>query len=278
MQFSGVSAPPSLPHGQGRRKIEPEAHGVIQEDHSDWIAPKNQGRKLIVPDDHFSTDILKPFSDQEVQRPPTNQDMKNSVEEWILQQYGMAIANQQRWQDEVHITTRGSHWVIEALTEQRKTITREGPTARHLAEKLSLMTLSDLRYFGLRFSNAVKGCSITEPRTKRTPEAGFNATMHSPGIHSAFGESDGRPQGGGRPDGPSHEFSASRKDPHDAVQRRYIASGRDHFSGEAHETIGRGTLGAPRDVDFSEGLERGIGHGRRFIGSQSSLAGGCQVR
>merc|ERR1719428_221251 len=63
----------------------------------------------------------------------------------------MVIYDPITWDQDVIMSPRGNHWAIRTLTEQRNTISREGASARLIAEKMSLMTTAELRNFGVRF-------------------------------------------------------------------------------------------------------------------------------
>lgn len=276
MQSSGVSAPPSAPHGHGRAYIPVVDHQVIQEDHRDWQLVQGEGRKHIDCADHLKSEVLIPLAEDMLPdgtRPPTPLDMKDSIREWLEVQFAMDVHNEERWRTEVCCTTRGSHWVIEALTEKKQTISREGPTAMKIAEKLSMMPQHELKYFAVRFRPPTGPEQKAGPavRSKQTPSSGYNWTMNSPGVNSIMGK-----PGGER--GAPEFFSAARKDPLVQVQRRYIASGQDHFDegGQAirMDSRGRAPEGKPLDDDFSGGIERGIGHGKRYIGAADHIFGG----
>jgi len=58
------------------------------------------------------------------------------------------------------------------------------------------------------------------------------------------------------------------------MMRRYISSGKDHFdAAEVTEDDAPGSHGHIKDRSFLNGLPRGIGHGKRFIGTKDQLFG-----
>lgn len=175
------------------------------------------------------------------------------------------------------MTPRGNHWVIESLTEQRKTITREGASARLIAEKLSLMTIAELRYFGVRFSS--KSAPRPPFHRQKHNSLNVNPTLASQGVHYVLGQQAGVTAGDvvSRKAG-STWLSAARPNDDETIghQKRYIASGKDHFQNSI--VLGEdkpGEHGHSKDDDFQDGgLERGIGHGRHYIGTRDHLSGG----
>jgi hypothetical protein len=265
MQDTGISAPWPERHGRGRRYIEQEDHHVTRADYLDApeIGDRAQGRRSILPVDNVKQHVLKPVEEIQSSKPPTNQEMKEAVKEWLMAVHNMHIFDEVKWAQEVEVKPRGSQWVLETFNPQKQTVGREGPTARAIAEKLSMMPTNELRHFGTRFSGAseANATSWREPQ-RRTKQAPFenNPTLASYGVHHVLGRDDCAPEGG--------RMSRNRKEP-EAVQRRFIASGKDNFAScgqpESHG------MGHSQDTDFTQGLERAIGHGRRYIGTKDSV-------
>lgn len=277
MQNEGVSIPVNLAHGYGRRHLIPEDHQVTREDHlGDEATERLQhgvGRKLIVPFDHMKSDVLKPVEEIPNPKVPSDLDMKDALKDWLVTVHNMFVFDERKWDNEVNVQPKGCHWVIEALTEQKKSISREGPSARLIAEKLSMMPSSDLRYFGIRFA------SRNDPQPVRREKRGTfedNRSLVSPGVQDALAR-DAKPEPRGRGAG-YPTMSSTRKHPED-IHRRYISSGQDHWT---HATVDAGdrpgTHGHSKDDDFSDGgLERGMGRGKRYIGTKDHLFGGGAV-
>lgn len=128
---------------------------------------------------------------------------------------------------------------------------------------MAMMPQSDLRFFGVRYA----GRYDVQP-IRRDKHGTFedNRSLVSPGVQDAL---DIKGQAGGT------KISCTRKHPED-VQRRYISSGQDHF---LHTNIDAGDApgshGHSKDDDFSDGgLERGMGRGKRYIGTKDHIYGG----
>jgi len=269
MENDGMSVPLSMPHGYGRRHLIPEDHQVTREDFADQEAERlqhGQGRKLIVPFDHVKSDVLKPTEEIMPVKVPSREDMKDAIKDWLVSVHNMFIFNEQKWESEVSVEPKGCHWVIEALTQQKRSIGREGPSARLIAEKLAMLPCSELRYFGVRFAGR------NDPMPLHREKHGTfqdNRTFVSPGVQDAFDLTDKQ--------GVPQTMSCTRKHP-DQVTRRFIASGKDHFSHEnVKEGDRAGSHGHSKDDDFEGGLERGMGHGKRFIGTKDHLYGGATL-
>jgi hypothetical protein len=268
MQSSGMSAPMYVGHGYGRKHIIPQDHHVTREDHiGDAFDPRlTPSRRLIVPQDHLKSDILKPMSDIAAVKVPTTDDMKGAIRDWLITVHNMFVCNEAKWESEVTVEPKGCHWVIEALTAQKKSVSREGPSARIIAEKMSMMPGSELTHFGIRFAGR------NDPQPMRREKRGTfedNRSLVSPGIQDALTR-EGRLTQRELP-----TMSCNRKHPED-VQRRYISSGQAHWKSMDFQGGDRpGSHGRARDDDFHEdGLEHGIGHGKRFIGTKDHLIGG----
>eukprot|EP00448_Togula_jolla_P021046 CAMPEP_0170571072 /NCGR_PEP_ID=MMETSP0224-20130122/1463_1 /TAXON_ID=285029 /ORGANISM="Togula jolla, Strain CCCM 725" /LENGTH=399 /DNA_ID=CAMNT_0010893421 /DNA_START=126 /DNA_END=1325 /DNA_ORIENTATION=+ len=264
MQDTGVSNPIPEAHGRGRRYIEHEDHRPITADLSSAPAAgqgKGQGRRSIIPSDHGMSRVLHP-SDADVapMKRTTNGEMKEAIKEWLLNGHDMVIFDEDRWNKDVVVQPRGAHWALESLTDHRKTLSKEGRSARCIADRLSMMPIAELRHYGVRFATQRELQMLH--REKRSPFED-NPTLVSPGVHTVLGH-----------DGPctvkgSGEMSSARKAP-EAVQRRYIASGTHNF--ESCGMPASHGAGHRRDTDFSDGIERGIGKGRRHnVGPQDSM-------
>jgi len=271
MLSDGVSAPvPAANHGYGRKHMIPVDHQVTREDGDvDNVTggEGRKGRKLIIPYDHLKSDVMRPVSDIDPVRVPTTDDMKSAVKDWLITVHSMFVFNETKWDTEVSLEPNGCHWVIEALTQQKRSISREGPSARVIAEKMSMMPPADLHHFGIRFAER------NDPQPPRREKRGTfedNRSLVSPGVQDALSR-DSELQHGI----PQTLMSSNRKHPED-IQRRYISSGQDHWK-QTVITGGDlpGSHGHAKDDDFSDGgLERGMGHGKRFIGSKDHLIGG----
>jgi hypothetical protein len=266
MQNDGVSAPAAMPHGYGRRHLIPRDHQVTREDFigmqaaEDVRLQQGQGRKLIIPFDHVKCDVLKPVDDIAPVKVPTGADMKDAIKDWLVTVHQMFVFDENKWNTEVTVEPRGCHWVIEAFTQQKKSIGREGPSAKLIAEKLAMIPQSDLRHFGVRYAGR------NDPKPIRREKHGtfeMNRSLVSPGVQDAIA----RDQQKGL-----ETTSSTRKHP-DQVQRRYISSGQDHFlHAQVQGGDEPGTHGHSKDDDFSDGgLERGMGHGKRYIGTKDHL-------
>jgi hypothetical protein len=282
MQNEGISVPDPVPHGYGRKKIIPRDHQITRGDHRgdeeniQWDArlQHGQGRKLIVPLDHLKSDVLKPMEEIAAVKVPTGSDMKDAIKDWLVTVHHMFVFDEKKWDSEVHVEPRGCHWVVEAFTQKKQSISREGPTARLIAEKLSMMPISELRYFGVRFA----GRNDPQPAPRdMSATSKENRSLVSPGVDSAL-NAYGKPLGGGGGYAEPQTMSNTRKQP-DHIHRRYISSGQDHWQNALVKGGDRpGSHGHSKDDDFSDGgLERGMGHGRRYIGTKDHLIGGGTV-
>jgi len=269
MEKFGVSVPVPAPHGYGRRHLIPMDHQVTRADYEEQMSLQDdrlqngQGRKLIVPFDHMKCDVLKPLEEIQPVKCPTNSDMKEALKDWLVTVQDMFVFDEGKWATEVIVEPRGCHWVVEALTQTMKSVSREGPTAKLIAEKLAMMPNSELRYFGLRFAGPNDPKPIRREKHATEKE---NRSFVSPGVQDSMSRDCQKGL---------QTMSSIRKHPSDP-QRRYISSGQDHFLGERVEAGDRpGTHGHAKDDDFDDmGLERGMGKGRRFIGTKDHLFGG----
>mmetsp|Transcript_60073 Transcript_60073/g.167610 ORF Transcript_60073/g.167610 Transcript_60073/m.167610 type:complete len:445 (-) Transcript_60073:179-1513(-) len=262
IEDTGVSAPMPERYGRGRRYIEQQDHQVTRydlEEGAGYTKPRTgQGRRAIQPADNLKDQVWKPVDEIQNLKPPSNVEMKESIQEWVVTVYDMIVYDEGKWA-EVEVKPRGNQWVVECFTPQRKTISREGPTARAIAEKMSMMPIAELRHFGVRIATASE-----RPPARREKKTLLedNPTLVSPGVHNALGRDDRAPAGG--------DISIARKVP-DAVQRRYIASGKDNFQA-CGQPLSHGR-GHAKDTDFKDGMEKAIGQGRRYIGTKDSVHG-----
>eukprot|EP00930_Biecheleria_cincta_P061644 TRINITY_DN47209_c0_g1_i1.p1 TRINITY_DN47209_c0_g1~~TRINITY_DN47209_c0_g1_i1.p1 ORF type:complete len:289 (-),score=44.16 TRINITY_DN47209_c0_g1_i1:189-1031(-) len=208
--------------GSGRRHIDCEDH-IREQDFSEppmaheglWgiSGPLPRGP---VPRQFGTTSVHGPVSPAEPEdRIPTPSEMKDSVREWLSEVFGVAVADQSKW-DQVSLVKHGSYWSVQALNHRGQSLAREGPTARAAAEKLSSLPQAELRHFGLRFVP-----------TFGQEMQNDNPSLQSPGVHHAFGS---RAETPGSPGGQEPGISSVRKDP-DELGRRYIATGKDNFEG-----------------------------------------------
>lgn len=263
MQDAGTSAPIPAQHGRGRRFIpEPDHYAVSCEQEDDWWYNSNTGRKAFIPTDNLKSQVLKPFEEIEPQKPVSGEDVKDAIREWLTDVHSIAVVDERKWND-VRVVQHGSHWVVEALTRQRKSISREGPSAKGLAEKFSLMSPGDLLFFGIRHVGKDE-CNRLRHREKKLSMS-HNPTLVSPGVHYAVGNECSK-------QGPE-VMSCSRKETEDKM-RRYIASGKSHFVGtEIGDAKAPGQTGHAMGSSKRDAFEEVIGHGRRHITAQDNLFG-----
>jgi len=263
MQDAGTSAPIPAQHGRGRRFIaEPDHQVVSGQPEEDWWLSQNTGRKAFIPTDNLKSQVLKPFEEIETMKHVTNADMKDALREWLTDVHSMDVVDKQKW-DDVRVVQHGSHWVVEALTKQRKSISREGPTAKGLADKFSMMAPGDLLFFGIRHVGNESAGRALHREKKLSQE--HNPTLVSPGVHYAVGNQCSK-------QGPE-EMSCGRKETEDKM-RRYIASGRSHFVGtEIGDAKAPGQTGHTMGNSKRDAFEEVIGHGRRHITAQDNLFG-----
>lgn len=270
--FGRTRAPP----GRGRVHIEPTDHHVTHEDHEGdarWEDPFGYGgRRHHVPHDHVKHQVMRPVEEIGVNQPPTGSSMKEAVRDWLMKN-NLIVFDERKWQSDVVVKPRGTLWVIETESVQRRTMSREGPSAKAIADTFSLMAVADLRQFGVRFAGRGE-IKRPEPKLVKGAPNEDNPTLVSPGMHGVLGKEHHGLQG-------RDDLSYGRKAP-EHIQRRYIASGKGHFdNGYVPQDSAVGTHGHGRGDCFQNGLERGIGSGKRYIGTadnvHSLLAGGVPV-
>lgn len=214
------------------------------------------GRKHATPVDHLFTEVLAPWNPGELNVKVTPDDMRSALREWLVSEYGMKISSQEKW-EEVEIAPTGTHWVASCLTSHGRTLSRDGATAQQISLKLSQMPLAELRFFGIRFRHQ------NEPRSpKPSPRGLRNPSLVSPGVGNAMGQAISGPEWGKE----------------QVEGRKYISSGKSHWEymnlGEKAEELPEGH---PRNSWCQDGIERGIGHGRRHIDVDTHFGDGLKV-
>lgn len=187
MLCGGVSAPTKPPHGQGRKHHQPVDHYVTRLDLDDSqivdVPQVPQRRKQFIEKDRMKTEVMTHGGEDEV-KVMTPEQMKDAVQDALQSVHGMVIFEKKKW-DDVTMVSCGTHWTIETLTEQMKTINRIGLNGKALAEKLSLMTAAELRYFGIRFG--VKSpATDSKFHTGKARVIEVNPSFSSTGVHSSI--------------------------------------------------------------------------------------------
>jgi len=201
----------------------------------------------MLPADHIETELWSPHRPGELGRQQKSAEIKDAIEEAAVQLHGLIVSNRQIW-DEAVVKICGNSWTLQAITGDGKTVARDGATARVLAQTLSMMPTAELRHFGLRFAGK------NEPIPRKAGE-GSNRSLDSGAVSGVLNGTV-----------PLEE------------RRRARSPEKDHFSGAcAGGGDGPGTHGHTRDDDFHDGLEYGIGHGRRHIGTKDNLYAGVQI-
>mmetsp|Transcript_75268 Transcript_75268/g.178838 ORF Transcript_75268/g.178838 Transcript_75268/m.178838 type:complete len:306 (-) Transcript_75268:41-958(-) len=264
MVRTGVAAPPAAPYNSGRRYQDSAPQPPFGNEDTGAVGPdvEIKGRRHMLPVDHFKTELWEPQQGSQARALQQNSDIKVAIEEAAVYQYGLVVSNPQLWA-KAAVRRCGNAWVLEAITGDGKTVAREGASARAIANTLSMLAIADLRHFGLRFAG--KG----ERPTSRQGEAN-NRSLDSCAVNSALNE--GPPPPGRDP----AQYSA--RHPYE-LSRKSAVVDPDHFTGAcAGSGDGPGTHGHAKDDDFHEdGLEYGIGHGRRHIGTRDNLYAGVQI-
>lgn len=275
MQNEGVSMPRPAPHGHGRKHMIPEDHMQFNQGFAIDEERVHPSRRQIIVMDHVKENVMKPVEEIERVKVPTNNEMKDAIKDWLVTVHNMFVFDESKWDREVEVKPRGTLWVVETLTEQKRSISREGPSARLIAEKLAMCQVMELRNFGIRFAgrNDRTGSAPALPPEARVNEE--NPTRFSPGVSHVLGAGidPGRQEWAGDDGG---ILSCSRRHTEN-VMRRYIASGKDHFDSFTVVAPAEpaGSHGRSKDDDFSDtGLERAIGRGKRYIGTKDNLGGG----
>lgn len=167
-------------------------------------------------------------------------EMKSSIEEWLAELFGLVVTDAKKW-EEVKVEHNGISWAVHTLNLEAVSLSKEGSTAKGLAEKLSTMPMTELRHFGLRFLTPAKEATMATENNDMEP---FLSEGPHPGRckveEGAAGLSVAR------------SLEDSRK--------RYIASGKDSFK-----------ILCQSQVDAPQG-------GRRFIGTRDSLQNGAILK
>jgi len=216
MQNAGTSIPFAGRHGQGKKHMEeqymssdysrpPPPHEGLWGQHG----PLPRGPN---PRQFAQTTIQGPAaSTQHLEaKLPTSADMKESIQDWLSEIFGVVVADQGKW-NQVIVEEHGAYWTCAALDVKGVSLAREGPTAKAMAEKLSTMPMAELRHFGLRFI----------PRNAQGNQS-TNPSLQSQGIHHTFGSRAPAAERGENYGG----LSAREKNPED-LGRKYIATGKD---------------------------------------------------
>lgn len=267
---TGISAPVLERHGRGRRHIEEEDHQVTRLDQERGMGEQQapRGRKLFPRRDELQDGLFGPAEAGSTNAALTPQQVKPLLRELLTQAHGMVIFDEHKW-NEATVEKHGTYWKFATMTEQRRVIGREGANPRALAEKLSMTPVAEMRHFGVRFGG--REVQPEPVRKSRGLPLEENPTLVSPGVQAAL--VGGAAVGGGPgARGPGYtDLSCSRREPEE-MSRRYIASGKDHWA--SCEVASHGSLGDARDMGFCQGLERGVGHGKRHIAARDNLAGG----
>jgi len=268
MEAEGLSAPP-VSAATGRRAIQAEDHQVVHEDFG-WEDSQRQtggGRRHIIPADHLKSEVMRPQSEIASPKVRGGNEMKDAIKECLLSSCGMIIFDEDRWQ-RVLVQPRGVHWVIEVVSHDALVITREGPSARAIAERLSMMQINELRHFGVRYRAKTDQKPAPFHRQKGSA-LDTNPTLTSQGVEATVTYSEHA--------NADPRMSASRRHPDDR-QRRCIASGEDHWDSSVIAGGDRpGAHGHAKTDDYEMGIPRGIGHGRRHIEQESHLQGPAAI-
>eukprot|EP00397_Hematodinium_sp_SG-2012_P032325 GEMP01034410.1.p1 GENE.GEMP01034410.1~~GEMP01034410.1.p1 ORF type:complete len:536 (+),score=102.58 GEMP01034410.1:93-1700(+) len=248
-------------HGRGRRYLLSADH-MIDEGTAQVEKIPISGRRHAIPIDHLFTEVLAPMTSADKQAIVAPEEMRAAIREWLTHEHlNMKIVDEKKW-NEVEILPKGTRWLCSSINHRAETISREGSTAQHIAEKLSQMPISVLRFFGVRFRRQ------DEPKSPPMSTRGLrNPSLVSPGVCDAFSQS---PVGDESTTIPFNRESAEG--------RRYISSGYDHFNQmNLREATDYRTYGHPRTSTYVDGLDRGIGHGVRHIAKNSHFKDGVAL-
>lgn len=261
MSDMGVSDPPLERRGRGRRHAVEEDHDVVRGDQvqAEW---QSRGRRPFCVQDTVKTGIFQESAEVPAGKALNPEEVKEMVRDLITTVHGMLVFDESRWA-EVVVQSHGSHWKLQAFNEQRRSLGRDGPTPKAIADKLAMSPVADLRHFGIRFAGSGQPRQPEPSRRVKGSPLEDNPTLMSPGVHNVLGVDGSRMQ-------KCAGLSNSRRDP-EQMTRRYIASGKDHF--QSAQVASHGNRGHAADMGFSDGLERGIGHGKRHIDRRDHLLG-----
>jgi len=248
-------------YGRGRHYFHVQDSHVTRADHEAG-EEKKQGRPAFFLRDNNKKEVNTPLEDNPATRKPNSVEIKEQTKEWLLEEHSLAVIDESRWA-EAELSQHGLNWKLQAFSDRRQCIYREAASAKALAEKFAMMPVPELRCFGLRFANGKELALLKQRRReKRCDVMEGNPSLNSSGMNNVMGKEAG-----------NELFSNRKKHPED-LMRRYIASGKDHFdTAEVAEGDAPGSHGQVKDRGFLNGLPRGIGHGKRFIGTKDQLFG-----
>jgi len=248
-------------HGRGRQYFHVQDGHVTRADHEAG-EEKKQGRRSFAVQDNLKSEVMKPVEDMKSPRKPRSAEVKEQIKDWLLEEHSLAVTDESRWA-EAELTQHGLNWKLQAFSERRHCIYREAASAKAVAAKFAMMPTPELRCFGLRFASGKELALLKQKRReKRCDVVEGNPSLNSSGMHNVMGKEAG-----------NELFSNRKKHPED-MMRRYISSGKDHFdAAEVTEDDAPGSHGHIKDRSFLNGLPRGIGHGKRFIGTKDQLFG-----
>ncbi|CAJ1455152.1 unnamed protein product [Effrenium voratum] len=247
MLDAGTSVPFAGRHGYGRRHNQRAQETLDLSDQPDaelddrlWGShgPVPRG-----PSPRVAADAWKGPSEAEsyeAPRAPSTAEMKGAVEEWLREVYGIHVVDPKRW-DQVMIGMNGSYWVVRALDLQAVSLTREGATAKHVAEKLSLMRMTELRHFGLQ--NVSPVAEVCEKPT-------LTPNLRSPGVHHILGTREANAESPG--------LSSSRPNPEELGKRK-VQAGKESMN-----------ILCQSQVDAIHG-------GRKYIEARDNLTSGAAI-
>jgi len=248
-------------YGRGRQYFHVHDSHVTRADH-DAGGQKKQGRRSFAVRDNLKSEVMRPVEDMPASKKSSPAEIKEQIKDWLLEEHSLAVTDESRWA-EAELSQHGLNWKLQAFSDRRQCIYREAGSAKAVAEKFAMMPIPELRCFGLRFVAGKELVLLKQKRReKRCDVVEGNPSMNSGGMHNVMGKEAG-----------NEHFSHRKKHPQD-VMRRYIASGKDHFdAAEVVEDDAPGSHGHIKDRGFTDGLPRGIGHGKRFIGTKDQLFG-----
>lgn len=95
-------------------------------------------------------------------------EMKSALEEWLAELFGLVVTDAKKW-EEVKVQHNGISWAVHTLNLEAVSLSKEGSTAKGLAEKLSTMPMTELRHFGLRFVTPAKEGTVATENNDMEP-------------------------------------------------------------------------------------------------------------
>jgi len=161
MVDSGTSISYAGRHGYGKRHVKaPRDEVSLDLSHSNEVlddrlwgpngpiarGPSPSRRDLTHTTWQCDTDEVKIVSASEI---------KSSIQEWLAEMHGLIVTDAKKW-DEVKVEHKGMSWSVHTLNLEAVSLSKEGSTAKGIAEKLSTMPMTELRHFGLRFVTPTK--------------------------------------------------------------------------------------------------------------------------